>query len=512
MNNAQIVFLLQKNMYLYLNKLKQKDMSSIANLEPRRVWQHFYDITQIPRPSKHEQKAVAFVADFGKKLGLETLIDEVGNVIIRKPAVKGLENRQGVILQAHLDMVPQKNAGTPHDFEKDPIETYIDNGWVKAKGTTLGADNGVGVAAAMAVLEATDLQHGPVEALFTIDEETGMTGAFGLKADALKGDILINLDSEDEGELFVGCAGGIDGTFTFAYAPVPVPAGYETFKLNVAGLKGGHSGLDINLGRGNANKILFRVLRALSQHQGIRLASVDGGSLRNAIPREASALFTAPSGNAVAIKQTVETASKTIAAELSLVDEGLKITVEPAAAPAHILDEKTQQALIAAIYGAPNGVIRMSDAVPGLVETSTNLAIVKSEHNTITIKCLLRSSVDSAKDDLTVMMGSVFTLAGAKVQFEGGYPGWKPNPSSAILQTMQKVYQNLYKVAPKVSAVHAGLECGLIGGVYPNLDMVSCGPTLRHPHSPDEKLEIDTVGKWWDFLVETLKNVPAAKK
>jgi dipeptidase D len=419
-----------------------------------------------------------------------------------------MENRKCVTLQSHLDMVPQKNADTKHDFEKDPIETYVDGEWVKAKGTTLGADNGVGVAAALAVLEATDLQHGPVEALFTIDEETGMTGAFGLKPGVLKGDILINLDSEDEGELFVGCAGGLDGTFTFKYTAAPVPSGYESFKLSVTGLKGGHSGLDIILGRGNANKILFRVLHDLSQHQ-VRLASVDGGSLRNAIPREAFAVFAAPAGKAVAVKQTVENTCRQIAAELSAVDPGLKITVEPTAAPAHVLDEKTQQALQAAIYAAPNGVMRMSDAVPGLVETSTNLAIVKSGNGEVSVKCLMRSSVDTAKDDLANMMGSVFELAGAQVKFEGGYPGWKPNPSSAIMDTMMKVYENLYGKKPKVCAVHAGLECGLIGGVYPKLDMISCGPTLRYPHSPDEKLDIASVGKWWDFLVETLKNIPA---
>ena len=483
-------------------------MSNIANLEPQCVWKHFYALTQIPRPSKHEQKAVEFVIAFGEKLGLETFTDETGNVIIRKPAVKGMENRKCVTLQSHLDMVPQKNTDTKHDFEKDPIETYIDGEWVKAKGTTLGADNGVGVAAALAVLESSDIQHGPVEALFTIDEETGMTGAFGLKPGVLKGDVLINLDSEDEGELFVGCAGGLDGTFTFKYTETPVPSGYEPFKLSVTGLKGGHSGLDIVLGRGNANKILFRALHELSAKHPIHLATVDGGSLRNAIPREAFAVFVAPAGKASAVKQIIEDIFKKVAAELSAVDADLKITVEPTAAPVHVLDEKTYQALQAAVYAAPNGVIRMSDAVPGLVETSTNLAIVKSGKDEVTIKCLMRSSVDSAKDDLATMMGCVFKLAGAQVKFEGGYPGWKPNPSSPIMDIMIKVYEKLYGVKPKVAAVHAGLECGLIGGVYPKLDMISCGPTLRYPHSPDEKLEIATVGKWWDFLVETLKNAP----
>ncbi|MDR3235270.1 MAG: aminoacyl-histidine dipeptidase [Prevotellaceae bacterium] len=486
-------------------------MSNIANLEPQCVWKHFDALTQIPRPSTHEQKAVEFVAAFGKKLGLETTIDETGNVLIRKPATKGMENRKSVILQSHLDMVPQKNVGTVHDFEKDPIRTYIDGEWVKARGTTLGADNGIGVAAAMAVLEAGDISHGAIEALFTVDEETGMTGAFGLKPDLLKGDILINLDSEDEGELFVGCAGGINGSFTFTYKETPVPAGHEAFTLSVTGLKGGHSGLDIILGRGNANKILFRILHALAVNHDIRLASIDGGNLRNAIPREAFAVFTIPAGKATAAKRTVESVYQLIAAELLLADEGLRITVEPAATPPHIFDEKTQQALIAAVYATPNGVIRMSDAVPGLVETSTNLAIVKSENDTIVIRCLLRSSVNSAKDDLTVAMGAVFTLAGATSSFDGGYPGWKPDPSSTILQTMVSIYKQLYGVEPKIAAVHAGLECGLIGGLYPQLDMISCGPTLLHPHSPDEKLEIATVEKWWIFLLKTLENVPIKK-
>jgi dipeptidase D len=484
-------------------------MSSIANLDPQRVWKHFYNLTQIPRPSKHEQKAVEFVAEFGKKLGLETIVDDTGNVIIRKPATKGMENRKGIILQGHLDMVPQKNNDTKHDFEKDPIEAYIDGEWVKARGTTLGADNGIGVAAAMAVLEAADLVHGPIEALFTIDEETGMTGAFGLKADVLKGDILINLDSEDEGELFVGCAGGLDGYFSYKYKEEAVPAGYEAFKLSVTGLKGGHSGMDIILGRGNANKIVFRVLSALEKDFAIRIASIDGGSLRNAIPREAFAVFVAPAGKSADMKKTVDALFKLAAAELSMTDEGLKITMDATNTPAHVMDVKTQKNVIMGIYACPNGVMRMSDAMPGLVETSTNLAIVKSEKDEVNISCLMRSSVDSAKDDLSAMMGDVFTLAGAAVKFDGGYPGWKPNPSSAIMETMKAVYKKLYDKEPKINAVHAGLECGLIGGVYPNLDMISCGPTLRHPHSPDEKLNIPSVEKWWRFLVETLKEVPS---
>ena len=481
---------------------------SIATLNPDRVWKHFYALTQIPRPSKHEQKAVEFVAKFGKDLGLETLVDEVGNVIIRKPATKGMENRKGIILQGHLDMVPQKNNDKVHDFEKDPIEAYVDGEWVKAKGTTLGADNGIGLAMAMAVLEADDLEHGPIEALFTVDEETGMTGAFGLKPGLLKGDVLINLDSEEEGELCMGCAGGLDGTFVFKYKEESAPAGYEAYKLVVNGLKGGHSGVDIALGRGNANKILFRTLHILDKKYGIRLAAIDGGSLRNAIPREAFAIFAASAGKTAEIKQTVEKLFKLAAAELSATDEGLKIAVEPVAMPATVMNAATQKSLILAVYACPNGIMRMSDSLP-IVETSTNLAIVKSENGEIKVSCLLRSSVDSAKEDLSDMMGAVFSLAGAEVKFSGAYPGWKPNPSSAILQTMKEVYKKLYGKEPIINAIHAGLECGLLGGVYPDLDMISCGPTLRFPHSPDEQLNIPSVDKCWKFLLATLKNIPS---
>ncbi|MDR0582109.1 MAG: aminoacyl-histidine dipeptidase [Prevotellaceae bacterium] len=480
---------------------------SIANLTPTCVWKNFHALTQIPRPSKHEGKVVEYVTAFGKRLGLETVVDGIGNVIIRKPATKGMENRKGVILQTHLDMVPQKNSDTPHDFEKDPITAYVDGEWVRAKGTTLGADNGIGVAMAMAVLEATDLPHGPVEALFTIDEETGMTGAFGLKPGLFKGEILINLDSEDEGELYVGCAGGLDGAFVFHGSEEPAPAGYEAFRLSVKGLKGGHSGMDISLGRGNANKILFRVLYRLSNEYGLRLSSVDGGSLRNAIPREAFATVLLPADKAAAAKQAVAAIFRTVAAELSVTEDNLNIALEAAATPGKVVDEKTQKALILAVYACPNGVMRLSDSVSGLVETSNNLAIVKLENGVARISCLLRSSVDSAKDDLAAMMGAVFTLAGAEVNFTGGYPGWKPNPASLVLQTMKEVYQKLYNKIPEVKAIHAGLECGLLGGVYPHWDMISCGPTIRSPHSPDERVKIDTVEKCWNFLVETLKTI-----
>lgn len=480
----------------------------ILNLEPSRLWNHFYSLTQIPRPSKKEEKIQEFMVNFGKSLGLETIKDEVGNVIIRKPATPGMENRKGVILQGHLDMVPQKNSDKVHDFEKDPIEPVIDGEWVRANGTTLGADNGMGVAAAMAILESKNIQHGPVEALFTCDEETGMTGAFGLKPGLLKGDILMNLDSEDEGELYIGCAGGTNGNISISYSEVAVPAGMAAMKISVTGLKGGHSGVDIHLGRGNSNKVLIRLLWVAAQRFGLRLSSIDGGSLRNAIPRESFAIVTVPSDRKNDFLAYVKELEATVRKELSAVEPDMKIAAEDIATPGTVMDENAQRSLLNSVYGCPNGVIRMSNEMPGLVETSTNLAIVKSENGNIRIMCLLRSSVDSAKTDLEQMMQSVFELAGAKVVFDGQYPGWKPNPSSPILKEMQKIYQAKYGNIPEIKAIHAGLECGLLGGVYQNLDMISFGPTIRYPHSPDEKVNVETVKKFWDFLVETLRQVP----
>ncbi len=482
--------------------------NNILNLDPKALWKNFYSLTQIPRPSKHEDKIREFMADFGKKLGLETLVDEVGNVIIRKPATPGMENRKGVILQGHLDMVPQKNSDKKHDFEKDPIETIIDGEWVRANGTTLGADNGMGVAAAMAILESKDIQHGPLEALFTSDEETGMTGANGLKAGIIKGDILINMDSEDEGELYIGCAGGTNGNFKFKYSEVPVPSGQAAFKLNVTGMKGGHSGVDIHLGRGNANKVMTRFLWVTERNFNLRLASIDGGSLRNAIPREAFTVVTVPQEKTGEFLKFLEDFMLTVRKELSAVEPGLKLEALPASLPANLIDEKTQHNLLDALYACPNGVIRMSNEMTGLVETSTNLAIVKSENGNVRVQCLLRSSVDSAKEDLEQMMQCVFELAGADSLFDGKYPGWKPNPDSAILKTMLKIYQDKFGIIPEIRAIHAGLECGILGGTYHNWDMISFGPTIRYPHSPDEKVNIETVKKFYDFLIETLKNIP----
>jgi dipeptidase D len=451
-------------------------MSSISELAPQEVWKHFHTLTQIPRPSKKEQGIIAYMKKFGENLGLETLVDEVGNVIIRKPATPGMENRKGIILQGHLDMVPQKNSDKVFNFETDPIVAKIDGEWVTADGTTLGSDNGIGVAAAMAVLESTSLVHGPIEALFTVDEETGMTGAFGLKPGILKGDILINMDSEDEGELYVGCAGGIDVSASKSYAEEEVPGNHVAYLVHARGLKGGHSGMDIPLGRANANKILFRFLMQAEADAHLRISEMEGGDLRNAIPRESKA--------------------------------DLSFSCRKTHLPDKVVPLKEQYQFIRAVFACPNGVQRMSQAMPGLVETSNNLAVVRIKDGKFEALNLTRSSVDSAKEATAWKIAGVFQLIGAEVSLEGEYPGWKPNMDSAILKICQEVYHRDFGKVPEIKAIHAGLECGLLGGVYPGLDMISFGPTIRFPHSPDEKVEIGTVKKFWDFLVAILKEVP----
>lgn len=483
----------------------------LGSLKPEAIWKHFEEICNIPRPSKFEAGMIKYVKAFGEKNGLETIVDEVGNVIIRKPATPGMEKKKGVILQGHLDMVPQANSDVKHNFEKDPIKPQIVDGWVKATGTTLGADNGIGVASTLAILEAKDLVHGPIEALFTIDEETGMTGAFGLKPGLLKGDILMNLDSEDEGELFIGCAGGTNGNFVFKYKNTPVIKNGVACKVYVHGLKGGHSGCDIHMGRGNSNKILFRFLKIAEKNFGLRMASAEGGNLRNAIPREAFAIVVVPKDKAKDFDKAVKEYEVVVKKELSTAEPDLKVTLEKAKMPKYLFDKATQKNLINAINACQNEVIRMSNDMEGLVETSTNLSIVKSDDmaKTIEVKCLLRSSVDSAKEYLEQAMACVFELAGAaSITFDGQYPGWKPNPQSPILKVSEDLYKKMFGTPAAIKAIHAGLECGLLGGVYPNLDMISFGPTIKHPHSPDEKVDIATVQKFWDYLVEILKNVP----
>lgn len=483
-------------------------MSTILSLAPQHVWKHFYALTQIPRPSGHMEKITAFLVKFGKDLGLETFVDEVGNVIIRKPATPGMENRKGVILQAHMDMVPQKNNDTVHDFVNDPIEAYIDGEWLKAKGTTLGADNGLGVAAIMAVFESKDLKHGPLEALITTDEETGMFGAFGLKPGTVNGEILLNLDSEDEGELYIGCAGGMDVTASLEYKEVAPEEGDIAIQITVKGLRGGHSGLEINEGRANANKLLVRIVREAVATYEARLSSWAGGNMRNAIPREASAVVTIPAENEEELLGLVSYCNELFNEEYSAVETPISVLVERVEMPAGQVPEAIQDNLIGAIFACQNGVTRMIPTVPDTVETSSNLAIITIGEGKAEIKILARSSCDSMKEYLTTSLECCFSMAGMKVEMTGGYSGWQPNVNSPILQAMKASYQKQFGVEPAVKVIHAGLECGIIGAIIPGLDMISFGPTMRSPHSPDERALIPTVQKFYDFLVATLEQTP----
>lgn len=480
---------------------------NLTALKPELVWKHFAEIVRIPRPSSHEERIRRYILDFAAAQGLEAREDAAHNVYVRKPATPGMEDRKGVILQAHLDMVPQKNNDKTFDFEKDPIDAYIDGEWVTADGTTLGADNGIGVASILAVLEDRTLRHGPVEALFTATEETGMDGAFGLEEGMLQGEILLNLDSEQEGELYVGCAGGLDANITFDYEETPTPAaGYTAARVSVKGLKGGHSGIQIICQRANANKVLFRLLNAAPCE--LLLASVDGGGLRNAIPREAEATVLVPAAEFPAFAEAVKAYEKTVQAEFAGIEEGISVRVEACDKPAAMLPCEVAQSLIRAVVACPDGVQRMSMAMPGLVQTSTNLARVVSDGHHIRLQCLLRSSVSTEKQALGEAIAAVFALAGAKTELTGAYDGWNPDMSSPILAAMTASYERLFGARPAITAIHAGLECGIIGSHYPGLDMISFGPTICYPHSPDEKVEIASVGKFYGFLVDTLANAP----
>jgi dipeptidase D len=478
----------------------------LLQFQPKSLWLHFENLNAVPRASKHEQKVTEFVQKFGETLRLETQVDAIGNVIIRKPATTGMEDRVGVVLQGHLDMVHQKNSNTQFDFENQGIESWIDDGWLKARGTTLGADNGVGVASIMAVLSSTELKHGPIEALFTVDEETGMTGAFELKPGELRGSILLNTDTEEEGELCIGCAGGIDTNIEFAYEQVEPGLGVP-LKLSVTGLRGGHSGCDIHLGRGNANKIMNRILWTAGELSP-QISEIDGGSLRNAIPRESFATIVVAEANHAGFQRHVESMAQTIQKELAAAEPDLKIAMETAPPVKRVMTSVCQQKLLQALYAAPNGVIRMSDQVSGLVETSTSLARVKVENGTAIVQYLSRSSVDSAKIDIANSIAATFGLIDAVVIHRGSYPGWEPKTDSRILKIMKQIYQDLFGKQPHVSAVHAGLECGIIGSHYPDMDMISFGPTIKNPHSPDEKCDIASVEKYWRFLVATLAQIP----
>lgn len=483
-------------------------MKTILQLAPQNVWKHFYSLTQIPRPSGYVGKVTEFLVNFGKELGLESFVDEAGNVIIRKPATPGMENRKGVILQAHMDMVPQKNNDTVHDFTKDPIETYVDGDWVKAKGTTLGADNGLGIAAAMAVLEARDLKHGPLEVLITKDEETGMYGAFGLKEGTLKGDILLNLDSEDEGELYIGCAGGIDVTATLEYKEEAPAEGLVARKLTLKGLRGGHSGLEINQGRGNANKLLARVVHDLLLEFDCRLAGFEGGNMRNAIPREAHAVLLFNPEDMDGLNEYIQEYEAQLNDEYTAIESNISLKMEETGVPAVVVPEEIQDNMINVLMACQDGVMRMIPTVPDTVETSSNLAIVIIAGGKAEVRILARSSCDTMKDFLADSLAACFSMAGMKVEFGGAYSGWQPNVNSPILQAMKLSYKEQFGVEPAVKVIHAGLECGIIGATYKNLDMISFGPTLRSPHSPDERAYIPTVAKFYDFLVATLAKTP----
>ncbi|ADV43274.1 aminoacyl-histidine dipeptidase [Bacteroides helcogenes] len=483
-------------------------MSTILQLAPQNVWKHFYSLTRIPRPSGHMEKITEFLVNFGKRLGLESFVDEIGNVIIRKPATPGMENRKGVILQAHMDMVPQKNNDTVHDFTKDPIETYVDGEWVKAKGTTLGADNGLGVAAIMAVLEDKNLKHGPLEALITKDEETGMYGAFGLKPGTMKGEILLNLDSEDEGELYIGCAGGIDITATLEYKEEKTGDGLAARKITLKGLRGGHSGLEINQGRGNANKLLARIVHDLLIEFDSQLACFEGGNMRNAIPREAHAVLVFDPEDMDGLEDYIREYEAQLNAEYAPIESGITLKIEDVEVPAFVVPAEIQDNMISVLMACQNGVMRMIPTVPDTVETSSNLAIVVIAAGKADVRILARSSCDTMKDFLADSLSACFAMAGMKVELSGAYSGWQPNVDSPILHAMKLSYKQQFGVEPAVKVIHAGLECGIIGANCPGLDMISFGPTLRSPHSPDERALIPTVSKFYDFLVATLEQTP----
>lgn len=487
-------------------------MKQLEELQPQGVWKNFHALTQIPRPSGKKEAVGRFLVEYGRSLGLETLQDEIGNVLIRKPASPGMENHPGVILQGHMDMVPQKNSDIDFDFEKDPIHAYVDGDWVTAEGTTLGADNGIGVCTALAVLADKTIVHPPLEAFFTVDEETGMYGAFDLKGGFLQGKTLLNLDSEEEGELYVGCAGGVDANIVFDYFTVPVPEGDKAFRIELKGLKGGHSGCDINLQRANANKLLFRFLKEAVAEYEARLAWVEGGSLRNSIPREASAVVTIPADGEDDLRRLVEEKEDLFVREYDGVEDNIRLQIQEVPVPRGIIPEEIQDSLIHAITACPDGVLRMIPEMPDVVETSNNLAMintveVKDNEQRIDICCLTRSSVESRKEELQSMIESVFAMAGAKVEFSGSYPGWKPNLNSRILSIMQQTYKEEFGKEARIITIHAGLECGIIGRNYPGMDMISFGPTIKHPHSPDEKVNIQTVQKFWQFLLATLKKL-----
>jgi len=481
---------------------------TIETLVPEAVWQQFSSLTRIPRPSRYEAQVRDFLADFGRSRNLQTLVDEVGNVVIRKPATPGREDRPTLILQAHMDMVPQANSGSRHDFTRDPITTRVDGDWVTAEGTTLGADNGIGVAVILALLDSTELTHGPLEALFTCNEESGMEGALGLKADVLKGKLLINTDAEDEGVLCIGCAGGANINSSLSYRMVPAKRDFVSYRLSVTGLRGGHSGVDIHRGRGNAVALLFRLLKSAVSELDLKIGSIEAGSLRNAIPREAFATLSVQSSDTSVFRRSVERWQSIFSAELQHADPDVRVSLEKIENGLSAwMDSSIALRLVHAVHACPTGVMRMSDDMPGLVESSNNLAIVRADGGRVEISNLVRSSVDSARDDICGKLASLFTLAGAENNFDGQYPGWQPDRESSLLQQVRQVYREKFGIDAKIGAIHAGLECGILGATYPDVEMISFGPTIRYPHSPDERVEISSVGRFWELLVGVLAKV-----
>lgn len=481
----------------------------IRNLEPKALWNKFADLNAVPRPSKKEERVIAFMKDFGNKLGFETIEDEVGNVIIKKPATAGMENRKTIVMQSHLDMVHQKNNDTVFDFDTQGIEMYVADGWVRAKGTTLGADNGLGVATIMAILESTDIPHPAIEALFTIDEETGMTGAMGLKGGLLDGEILLNLDTEEDDEIDIGCAGGIDVTATAEYDEEETPQGSVGYSITVKGLNGGHSGMDIHKGLGNANKIMNRLLFDGFDNFGLQISEIKGGSLRNAIPRESVAKVIIAEVYDEAFVFDMQEIVNEIKTEFKTTEPNLEIVFEKLeTAPAKVMPSIAQFYFVRAMYTAHNGVYRMSADFDDLVETSNNIAKVVLGEGKLSVQCLTRSSVETSKMDLANALRSAFELMGCEVEFTGSYPGWTPNAKSEILDVLTGIYEAQNGSKPNVVACHAGLECGILGTNYPDMDMISFGPTIKGAHSPDERADIASAQKYWKFVLEILKNIP----
>lgn len=488
---------------------KQNIMSQeIRNLEPKALWNKFADLNEVPRPSKKEERVIEFMKNFGNSLGLETFEDDIRNVIIRKPATPGMENRKAIVMQGHLDMVHQKNADTVFDFDTQGIDMYVDGDWVRARGTTLGADNGLGVATIMAILESKDIPHPAIEALFTIDEETGMTGALNLKGGILQGQILLNLDTEEDDEIDIGCAGGIDVTATRSYNEEEVPEGSVGHIITVKGLNGGHSGMDIHKGLGNANKIMNRLLFDAFENFGLQVAEINGGSLRNAIPRESVAKVIISEMFDEAYIFDMQEIINDIKAEYKTTEPNLTIEIVKCDLPEKIMDLGVQEGIIRAIYAAHNGVYRMSADMADLVETSNNIARVIVKDGEISIGCLTRSSVETSKFDLANALRSAFELVGCEVELSGSYPGWTPNVNSEILDTLVGIYEKQNGEKPKVVACHAGLECGILGTNYPDMDMISFGPTIHGAHSPDERASISSAQKYWKFVLEILSNIP----